>query len=313
MIRQYIYKPSEAGLTDWPPGELRLEGIEITTNSGEADVFVCPGNLRIFETTLGSGILDHDKLYRLPYLEGNESRTVFFDVSDNFKTPINLPIIFIRCDVRSWMLPHDPHTLQMAWPVDDFSDCIDLPSGGFRWDVSFQGWLSSDIRIQSSAACRNNSNLKCDIAEYTDFTGYCYHLPEGIRRRAEFRRSMKESRIALCPESIPGVFPYRFFEAMSAGRVPMLVGSDFVRPFEHLIPYHEFCIFVSRKNAHRADEAARNFLHDHTDEQIIEMGKLARKWWSRMLDARRWPELHAMAVRAKLKTLGLLKAEPVAV
>lgn len=282
---------------------MRLDGIEVTEDPNAADVFVCPGNIRIFEKE--TGVLDIEKLNRLPHFSGNESRHVFFDCSDNFTKPINLPILFIKCDARTWMLKDDPNTIQVAWPVEDYAECIPVPEGGLKYDVSFHGWLSTETRRLSSDACKNDPRLKSDIAQYEDFTGYCYHLPEGIRRRAEFRRSMHESRICLCPESIPGVLPYRFFEAMSAGRVPLLVGSDYVLPFEGEIPYGEFVIRCQRTEANEANKRAWNRIYNmaNSDQELRERGLMARYYWEKFLDSRKWPEIMAEAVRAKLGVL----------
>lgn len=320
MIRQYIYEPKDAGLrditegditiiADWPSGTLRLDGIEITKNPDEADVFVCPGNIRIFEEKPGSGTLNiHNPISRepqpylckLPYFKGNESRHVFFDVSDNFKYPLNLPIMFIRCDQRTWMQSTEPNTVQMAWPVDDYSECIEVAAGGFEADVSFHGWLSTQTRRDASASCINNIQIRCDMACYSDFCGYIYHQPEGIRRRAAFRASMKRSRVALCPESIEGVLPYRFFEAMSAGRVPLLVSSDYVLPFADEIDYKKFAIFMERDQAQYADRLVFDFVSKTPTEDIIAMGLLAREAWVKWLDPRLWPKLHAYAVEKQL-------------
>lgn len=302
-LRQYIYKPQDIGRESWPPGELRLEGITITDDPNSADLFVCPGNIRIFETTSGSGVLDIEKLNRLPYFKGNEAKHAFLDCSDNFRTPINLPILFLRCDTRSWMLPHDTGTINFAWPVEDYKDCVELPADGFKYDVSFQGWISSLVRKVSVDSCVRTEGIKKDIAAYKDFYG---HLPadshELHRRRAEFKRSMKESRVILCPESIEGVFPYRYFEAMSAGRVPLLVGSDFVFPLgiDDKIQYTAFTLMCPRFDADKAGEIALNFVKTHTDEEIIGMGKVAREAWEKYLDARKWPELFTYALKKKL-------------
>lgn len=305
MLKQYIYSPSEAGFTQWPDGTLRLEGIEVTTDPRQADVFVCPGNIRIFELRTGSGVLDIDKLNKLPYFSGNESRHVFFDVSDNFKKPINLPITFIRCDVRTWMLPHDPNTIQMAWPVEDWG-YMELPEGGFKYDVGCHAWSSTTVRVEAAESCQAHTALKCDIAMYPDFSGYLWDratqawTAEGLRRRQEFARSMRESRVSLCGESIPGVLPYRFFEAMSASRVPLLIGSDYVLPFADEIPYSEFILSVPSNQARSAGTVIKRFVASHSDEQIVEMGRKARHWWVKMLNSADWPKMMAYAVEKRL-------------
>lgn len=305
-MKQYIYRADECGFSEWPSGTLRLDGIELTQSPHEADVFVCPGNLSLFQE---HGVINQQRIYRLPYLRGNEQRHCFLDVSDNFEQPIGMPCLFIKCDTRSWMLPHDPNSIQMAWPVEDFSECIPIPPGGFIYDISFHGWLSTTTRELSSQSCID-TRLRCDMARYTDFTGYIYYEPEGIRRRAAYRHSLNYSRLALCPESIPGVMPYRFYEAMSAGRVPVLVSSDFVLPFDDEIPYHEFIVQIPRHLAAETGGIIANYLGGVSDGQLIEMGKQARKYWEKYLDSRKWPQIMAYAVQKQMARMGLTEDVP---
>ncbi len=290
-MKAYTYRPEEIGLLAWPSGELRLEGSIPVTDPAEADVFIVPGCLRLFNER-GLGIL--------PYFKQYEEKHAILDVSDDWINAIGTKAMILRCNMRSWMWAGDPNSVSLAWPVEDYaSDCMELPEGGFKYDVSFQGWLSTDTRRQAAESCMQ-SYLKKDIACYSDFCGYIYDKPEGIRRRAEFRRSMRESRIALCPESIPGVFPYRYFEAMSAGRVPMLVASDYVFPFREDIRYEDFSILVSRADASFAGAIALDFIRTHSDEQLIEVGRMARQAWVQWLNSADWPRLHALAVARKL-------------
>ncbi len=291
-MKQYIYSPREAGLEAWPSGELRLEGIGVTGNPAEADLFVCPGPLLLFQ--------DPKDLERFPFIEGREERHVFFDCSDYDTVYDRKNCTLIRCNLKAFMKAAHPNSISWAWPVEDFAECVELPEGGFRFDVSFQGWLSTPARIESAAACKRNTELQADIATYPDFCGYIYYTPEGIRRRAEFRRSMRESRVALCPESIPGVLPYRFFEAMSAGRIPLLVGSDYVLPFEQEIPYDDFILRCPAASAATADEVALAFVRSHSDAKIIERGLEARHYWRTYLNREDWPRTMAEAVRKRL-------------
>lgn len=300
-MKQYIYQPREVGLDldDWPSGTLRLDGIEQTRNPDEADIFVCPGSLMMFQNPTS--------LDRFPFMKGREERHVFFDVSD-YEMQYGKPCIFIRCNTRDWYFKNDPNTISFAWPVEDYAECVDVPAGGFTYDVSFQAWLSSIARKQAARSCLETTRLRSDIAGYSDFTGYLKaDDPELARRRAEFRRSMRESRVALCPESIPGVFPYRFFEAMSAGRVPLLVGTGYVFPFSDEIPYKDFSIALPTSEASRAGQFIVEFLDVHNDEELVHMGKMARHFWKEFLNSADWPKSMAKVAVAKLNSLGLVK------
>lgn len=293
-MKQYIYPSSAVGRSEWPSGTLRLDGIEVTENPLEADLLVLPGSLAMFHN-------DVNALARLPHVQGRAHQLVAFDVSDYDTTFKGVrDAILIRCNLKKRMLEDHPNSIAWAWPVEDFSDCIAVPEGGFKHDVSFQGWVTSHDTRRISVDAIKNSLLKRDIAAYTDFTGYIYHTAEGLRRRAEFRRSMRESRLALCPESISGVLPYRFFEALSAARVPILVGSDYNLPFADSIPYDEFIIRLDRDQAASAGQKAARYLSQHSDADLIEKGRQGRYYWEKFLHRDKWPQLMAWAVEKKV-------------
>lgn len=286
-MKQYIYKSSEVGLKDWPPGVLRLEGFEVTENPSNADVFVYPGAIHE---------LNGDDLRKLSHFSEHESRHVFFHCADH-ETLYNTTAIIIRCNTRDWYFAKDPNTVSWPWPVEDFCDCVDA-SAGFEFDVSFHGWRSSRVREESVDSVKG---MKSDIAEYSDFFGYRKQDdPETVRRRAAFKASMKASRLEMCPESIPGVFPYRFFEALSAARVPLLVGSGYVLPWADVIPWQEIALFCPADEAKQALKVARKFLDSHSDVQVIAMGLHGRQCWDRFLNRDKWPALMAEAVQGKL-------------
>jgi hypothetical protein len=290
MLRAYTYRPNEVGLQRWPEGTLRLNA-EPVDSPNKADVLIYPGALH--------GLKKRD-LDRLPYLEGREERVIFFHCADHEEL-YSRNCLFIRCNTRTWYYPQDPNTISWPWPVENFSECV---SPDFKYDVSFQGWMWSDARKQSVESCRQ-SGLNCDIATYSDFCGYIYNTPEGVRRRAEFRRSMRESRLMLCPESIPGVLPYRFFEAMSAGRIPVLVCSEYCLPFEDEIPYYRFTIRIDRAKASSVGAVMAEYLRNTSDDELIERGKEARQYWDTFLNRDKYVATMTYAVEKKLKSLGL--------
>lgn len=295
-MKQYVYAPTDAGLNEWPSGTLRLT-CETTTDPSEADVFICPSGVpsKINAVTMRS----------LPYFAGNEERHVFLHVNDD-ESRYGLRSIFLRCNLRLWNLIDDPNSVSQPWPVESFDEVVAIPEGGFVYDISFQGWAWHESRLLSSKSCREQPELKSDIATYTDFFGYLKpDNPEFHRRRAEFRRSMRESRIALCPEQINGVFPYRYYESLSSARCALLVGSDFVFPFADEIDYTKFTFFCPREQASNAGAIALSIVRSLSDEELIRRGRLAREAWEKWLDSRRWPELHTYAVAQKLSQQGI--------
>jgi hypothetical protein len=301
VLKQYIYLPEHLGLQKWPSNSLRLPGIEITEDPSQADLFVFPPGLSDETPDKQRPFLSMGFPYRLPYFRGNEAKHVFFDNSD-YEPLYRQPSLFIRCNTRTWFLNEDPNTISWPWGVEDYAECVDVLEGGFKYDVSFQGWNYSGVRQAATRSCLD-SGIKCDFNLYPDFCGYIWDQPEGLRRRAEFRRSMRESRIMLCPESIPGVFPYRFFEALSAGRVPLLICTNYVLPQREHIPYERFCFFIGADRAPDAGAVATGVLSETSDERLIEMGREGREYWDRYLNRDKWPALMAQAVIEKIQCL----------
>jgi hypothetical protein len=301
-LRAYSYSATEAGFRSWPDGLLRLDGVEHTDNPNEANLFICPGTLALFPEP-------EDLIRRLPYYRGREARHVFIAI-DESPTIYDSPALFFRCNLKTYMKARDINALALPWPVDDFAECIDVPAGGFIYDVSFHGWVFFSLRFEATDSCQAQG-LQCDFALYPNFTGHIYHEPEGLRRRCLFRQSMKHSRLALCPESVPGDFPYRFFEAMSAGRIPVLVGSDQVFPFADEIPYNDFTIHVPRGEVSHTGKILAQYLDQISDVELIERGKLARQYWERYLDREKWPQLMTYAVKKSFHQKGWLAEVPV--
>ncbi len=302
-MKAYVYSHNEVGLTGWPDGLLRLDGFETVTDPKEADVFVCPGPLILFP--------DVNDMDRFRYMQGNEERHVFFDISEN-STIYGKKCIFFRCNLKTWMLAGDVNSVSWPWPAENFAECVDIPDGGFKYDVSFHGWLNYATRMDSTQACLDHPELVCDMARHVDFTGspHIYDQPEGLRRRAAFRVSMRNSRICLCPESIPGDFPYRFFEAMSAARMPCLVGTNQVMPFADEIPYDDFILHVPSGEASHTGKVIRKFIESVDDAEIIRRGKLARKYFMKYLFRDDWPKSMRYVVQKKMRELGLSTEKP---
>lgn len=323
-MKQYIYSATECGLSEWPSGTLRLEGIPVTDNPAEADLFVYPGALHNLRPP------DLDKL---PYMKGNEIRHVFLHCSDD-EDLYGKPCLFIRRNLRPWNFRSDPNSIVWNWDVADLANitpaqlhppkgktvevpeylrnCVELPPDGFIYDVTFWGWNSSLVRKVSATSCRDNPKIKADIAIHPDFYGHKYEGTEiGHHYRKEFLRSLKESRMVLCPESIPGVLPYRFFEALSAGRYPLLICRNFSLPFADEIPYDDFISKIDIDMADEAGDVIAEIRSRHTDEVFVEKGQAARKYWLKYLTGD--PKTMTYAVLKKMKELGLTKEEPVLV
>lgn len=287
-----------------PDGRFRLHNTEEVANPKDADVVVFSMPMRdctppVLDPHVFSKIVDD--------LGVDQRRIALFDCSDDTWNSIHtdkINCMFIRCNMRPWWVQQMPNGIPWFWPVENYQECVDLPDGGFKYDVSARMWLSTYER-RSSCESLKDGLVKADMECYTDFTGYIYYQEEGIRRRKEFRRSMKESRLALCPQSIKHVFPYRFYEAMSAGRMAVLICDGAQFPFANKIDYDKCMLRISDGNAPAASSIIREFLNKTSDAELIERGKYARSMWEQWLNRDKQEALFAMAIEEKLRQNGL--------
>lgn len=316
-MKIYVYKDYEVSQfphfkeRPWiPQGDDVLE----TQNPVEANFIICPTPLHKIKSRSpslfhriksGSPALCIDKslsagVETLKYWKEFEHKHVFFDCSDWETSLGGTSAILIRCNVRDFMLT-DKNTIPWFWPVEDLVDYTLIPDGGFKYDASFQGWLSTKTRKDSVNSCIKYLENRFDHRTFKDFYGHLSSEEEQKHRRENFLTSQQESKILLAPQSIPGVLPYRFFEAMSSERIPALFCTGYLLPFQNEIDWERCTLRFDAEQAENAGKLIKDFLEKASDQQIIEMGKYGREMWLRWLNRDKQPELVAYALGKRLR------------
>jgi hypothetical protein len=298
MIRAYTYKAAEVGLTSpWPSGTLRFEGHEEIEDPSRADVFIFPAPLMTVQ--------DPKTLRALPYMNGNEARHVFFDVSD-YDQVYNMKCLFIRCNLKKFMRVADPNSIPWAWPVEDLGSIAAHPETGWKYDLSFIGWNSCEVRTLSIQSCQKEPGLRSHIHSYHEFYGYIERdrPADAKERRKLFLESVRDSKIMLAGRSIKGVFPYRFLEGLSAARMPLLFCDDYNLPWEREIDWARCALIYPESQAGNAGRIAREFIEKTSEREFRERTQYGREMWLRYLNRDKWPALMREAVEKKLTELG---------
>lgn len=73
-----------------------------------------------------------------------------------------------------------------------------------------------------------------------------------------------------------GNFSFRFYEVLSAGRIPLFINTDCVLPLEELINYNSFVLFADYKKIDKIDKITADFYSNIGAEQFSKMQKAAR-------------------------------------
>ena len=110
----------------------------------------------------------------------------------------------------------------------------------FRYPVQGNGAI---IRKLMARKLRE-TNLPHTLVVRHSFGGWKRDKSENaLKRRWEFLNSVSESRYVICPRG-DGNQSLRFYEALSAGRVPILIDTKIKLPLEDQLDYNKFIITV---------------------------------------------------------------------
>ena len=132
-----------------------------------------------------------------------------------------------------------------------------------------------DLRGQLLKSFNKNKNLNTHII---------------IRKRKDSLLINKEkykfeywNNILLAPFTIcvrgNGNFSVRFYETLALGRIPILIDTDCVLPFDNEINWHKHCIIIKATKPNRIVESAILSINDMEHSDIINMQIANRKLW----------------------------------
>lgn len=133
--------------------------------------------------------------------------------------------------------------------------------------------LKSDSRIQLSAIVRSSFSANRKTVE----------IPPEVARR-EYVDNIKNNLFILAPRG-DGNFSFRFFEALSAGRIPVLVETDNALPLEDRIKYDEFIVRCPSRSMSELPERIYRFWADRSDSELRDAQRKAREVFERYLYA----------------------------
>ena len=138
-------------------------------------------------------------------------------------------------------------------------------------------------RRKMIAACERSSLVKNNFIIRRSFSGALRTIelpPEKARK--QFVENLRESDFVLAPKG-DGNYSNRFLEALSMGRIPVLVDTDAVLPLEDLIDYSKIVVRVPMNQVHRTPELIHEFYDGLSNQEWQERQKLAHETFIKYL------------------------------
>lgn len=131
--------------------------------------------------------------------------------------------------------------------------------------------LSRDLRIETHFIVRKTFSANRKTISLDPATA-----------RREYVENMHESDFVLAPKG-DGNFSVRFYEAISMGRIPIVIDTDMVFPLEEFINYDDFILHVPYKDIDRLADIVADFYANISEEKFIAMQKAARTAYEQYL------------------------------
>lgn len=102
------------------------------------------------------------------------------------------------------------------------------------------------------------------------------------RTTQEYFQNIEESDYIMCIRG-GGNFSVRLYETLMMGRIPILIDTDCLMPFEDEIDWKKHVVWVDWKDRHRIVQRVTEFHRNLPQEEFIELQKNNRKIWQEKL------------------------------
>lgn len=76
-----------------------------------------------------------------------------------------------------------------------------------------------------------------------------------------------------------GNFSIRFYESLCMGRIPIFVDTDCILPFDNLIDYRKFCIWIEKKEIPMIVKKVLDFHKSLSLDEFEDLQIACRKLW----------------------------------
>jgi len=100
--------------------------------------------------------------------------------------------------------------------------------------------------------------------------------------RSEFLTNLRENEYALCVRG-GGNASIRFYEALASGRIPVLVNTDCVLPFDTLIPWKKHVVWVEESDIPKIPDKIIEFNMAHSAAGFLQLQHANRQLWKEWL------------------------------
>jgi hypothetical protein len=155
-----------------------------------------------------------------------------------------------------------------------------------RWDSTRAVYKKGIyFRQKALAALRRSPRVQTNFIIRTSFSGHVDTIAQDPQvARLEYVQNMLNADFVLAPKG-DGNYSLRFYEALSLGRIPILIDTDSVLPIEDELAYDDFILRVRYRDINRLGNIVADFYNRLSPDEFARMQERARAAFAEHLRA----------------------------
>jgi hypothetical protein len=217
---------------------------------------------------------------RLNFYKKLNKIVLIFLVSDSTKV-FNIPqnVLLYRTSLLKSKKNKSEFLLPYIW------ECFEKPekplSKTTKPKVGFCGNVNKNLgkRLSTIKALEQNENIETDFILRK---GFWAGKPNDEQLKNDYKNNLINSHFTICNRG-RGNFAIRFYQALSLGRIPVLIDSDMVFPFEEHINWDD--VIIKANNKTELAEKIVLWWQNKSEEEIINAQLKCREIYEQYLTA----------------------------
>lgn len=153
-----------------------------------------------------------------------------------------------------------------------------LENIGISYRLPFAWSKGQILRNKAISRLMSNDSICSDFS--VQIRGYISqrNAKKKEENRKLFVKNIIENDYILCVRGA-GNYSFRLYETLSAGRIPIIVNTDCVLPYDFVIDWKKYCVWVEESDIDKIDEILLDYHQRVSKEEFLELQVSIRKLW----------------------------------
>lgn len=157
-----------------------------------------------------------------------------------------------------------------------FRDKVAKPTVGFCG-------LINEIRSKVLSRIENSNKINSNFIKRSKFWGGAIsnsnlNIQLATQVRKEYIENIISSDYTICVRGA-GNFSYRLYETLNLGRIPIFVNTDCILPYDFIINWKDYCVWVEENEIENIEEIILQFHNSLSPKRFKELQFECRKLW----------------------------------